>query len=502
VPGRIVSDVPRTNSGSLQARALADGTRVFRLRFKADGRRQILSLHERQGCTCGCGGGWTAPEARRELADVLAKVRLGIWRRPTAAIRARRAGSGTSFERYARHWLEAKTEGAYGEIRAGTAAGYRCYLERHLLPAFDDCLIEEVDRARCLRLKATLIAGARELREASAAGRELRDERGRRRKPLGAVSIRGVLQILATILDEAVEDELLESNPARGKRMRVRVPKPSRTFLEMDELAALLEAAGAQDEPAHEAAPHPRLGVRTLQVERLLRKGYQPRQIARRLGVAQGTVSFHLRRLGVRVGQGYCGRRAMVEILGRSGVRVSELCDLRIGQVRLHGGNGGRFQILDSKTEAGIREVQMTPELAAAVSEHIARLRRLGAPSGPKAFLVPNARGGRINRGRVARVLAKASVSASERQCARGLPPLPNTTPHTLRRTYISIALLANSFDVKWVMAQVGHADSRMTMDVYAQLEQRVKREHGESFDRLVRQAGADHGEQLLARAP
>src|ERR1019366_5484778 len=39
------------------------------------------------------------------------------------------------------------------------------------------------------------------------------------------------------------------------------------------------------------------------------------------------------------------------------------------------------------------------------------------------------------------------------------------------------------------VMSQVGHADSKMTMDVYAQLEQRVDRSHGESFDRLVRKA-------------
>jgi integrase len=31
---------------------------------------------------------------------------------------------------------------------------------------------------------------------------------------------------------------------------------------------------------------------------------------------------------------------------------------------------------------------------------------------------------------------------------------------------------VANNFDVKWVMSQVGHADARMTMDVYAQLEQ------------------------------
>jgi hypothetical protein len=71
----------------------------------------------------------------------------------------------------------------------------------------------------------------------------------------------------------------------------------------------------------------------------------------------------------------------------------------------------------------------------------------------------------------------------------RGLPPLPHTTPHTLRRTDISIALLANRFDVLWVMGQVGHADSKMTLDVYAQLQQRVKREHGRAFDTLVRQA-------------
>jgi integrase len=63
-----------------------------------------------------------------------------------------------------------------------------------------------------------------------------------------------------------------------------------------------------------------------------------------------------------------------------------------------------------------------------------------------------------------------------------------------LRRTYISIALIANEFDVKFVMAQVGHADSKMTMDVYAQLEKRAKRSHGASFDRLVNEARAGQG--------
>jgi hypothetical protein len=38
-------------------------------------------------------------------------------------------------------------------------------------------------------------------------------------------------------------------------------------------------------------------------------------------------------------------------------------------------------------------------------------------------------------------------------------------------------------------MDQVGHADSKMTMDVYAQLQQRAKRDHGAHFDELVRRA-------------
>jgi hypothetical protein len=45
------------------------------------------------------------------------------------------------------------------------------------------------------------------------------------------------------------------------------------------------------------------------------------------------------------------------------------------------------------------------------------------------------------------------------------------------------------TFDVLWVMRQVGHADSKMTMDMYAQLQQRPERSHGEAFDAFVRRA-------------
>ena len=170
-------------------------------------------------------------------------------------------------------------------------------------------------------------------------------------------------------------------------------------------------------------------------------------------------------------------------------MRVSELCDLRIRDLRLHAATGAHFRIPDAKTEAGIREVQVSPDLVDELVAHLDHLRRAGRSTEPDAYLFPNLRGGRMSRQRAAEIVGEAAELASERLTARGLPALPNTTPHTLRRTYISIALLANRFDVLWVMSQVGHADSKMTMDVYAQLQQRVEREHGRAFDALVRRA-------------
>ena len=75
-----------------------------------------------------------------------------------------------------------------------------------------------------------------------------------------------ILDLLAQILDDAVEYELLDANPARGKRRRLKVPKPARSFLEPDMVVDLLdvaEALGAQPAaaPALRAARVPRHAV-------------------------------------------------------------------------------------------------------------------------------------------------------------------------------------------------------------------------------------------------
>jgi len=51
--------------------------------------------------------------------------------------------------------------------------------------------------------------------------------------------------------------------------------------------------------------------------------------------------------------------------------------------------------------------------------------------------------------------------------------------------------LLATNFDVPFVQSQSGHSDSKLTMDVYAQLLDHSKRAHGAAFDALVSDAQA-----------
>ena len=62
------------------------------------------------------------------------------------------------------------------------------------------------------------------------------------RVPLSNESINKTLVTLTQILDSAVERGLLESNPARGKRRRLKVVKPVRRLLEADDLKELLRS--------------------------------------------------------------------------------------------------------------------------------------------------------------------------------------------------------------------------------------------------------------------
>lgn len=257
----------RPATGQLTVTTLVDGTRAFQLRFRAKGRRETLVLHERRGCTCGCGGGWTKRTAAVELDNVLARVKAGVWTKRQPVQPAKPARMPT-FHEYASAWLKGKTEGSIGDrpIDVNTVADYRWRLTRHLLPFFARFPLDEIDAGLCQDFKAAKLREAAEIRKAIEAGAILRDDRGRRVRPLGSASIKMLINCLATILDEAIEDGHIDRNPARGGRMRVRVPKPPRSFLEMDELVALTDAAGAQDAELIQALPPRKPGTTAAKV--------------------------------------------------------------------------------------------------------------------------------------------------------------------------------------------------------------------------------------------
>ena len=78
----------------------------------------------------------------------------------------------------------------------------------------------------------------------------------------------------------------------------------------------------------------------------------------------------------------------------------------------------------------------------------------------------------------------------NEIRTERGIAPLPKITPHALRRTYTSLMLEAGA-PLPYVMDQVGHADSKTTLEIYAQVQKRISRKDVHAaFDRLLN--GAD----------
>jgi integrase len=87
------------------------------------------------------------------------------------------------------------------------------------------------------------------------------------------------------------------------------------------------------------------------------------------------------------------------------------------------------------------------------------------------------------------------------RRLRRDLPALPaRVTAHTLRRTYISMMFAARA-EIPYVMAQVGRRDSKVTLEIYAQVLKRRDREQiGRAFDLLL-VGGAHDKPPTTARA-
>jgi integrase len=221
------------------------GRVTYALRFRTLGQRQYVTLGSSVD-------GWTRKRAEEELQNVLADVRRGIWRPPAPEPAPEKPRPEPTFHEFASEWLEGKAAEGLAER---TLEDYRWSLSGHLLPVFarmrlGEITVEEVDRYRRAKVREReagdqLVAAlAYNVRERPTAENRRRLYEARRELGLSAVSINKTLKHLGAVLDLAVEYGHLPSNPAKGRRRRLRAGTPRRASMRAEQVAALLRAAG------------------------------------------------------------------------------------------------------------------------------------------------------------------------------------------------------------------------------------------------------------------
>src|SRR5262245_32223998 len=199
---------------------------AFGIRFRAAGKRRFTTLGR-------ASEGWTEARAEQELADTLALVRKGLWRPPEPPPPAKTRSEKTTFHEFASQWFAAReAEG----LAAKTLADLKWSLSNHLLSFFAGHMLyeitaQEIDRYKVKKAKER--QAIEERRAAAKAKGERFAERG-----LSNGSINHTLRHLAQILETAVEYELIPSNPATGRRRRLKATKPARPWVEPEQLMA------------------------------------------------------------------------------------------------------------------------------------------------------------------------------------------------------------------------------------------------------------------------
>ncbi|HXF73904.1 MAG TPA: site-specific integrase [Actinomycetota bacterium] len=304
-------------------------------------------------------------DAEAFLHRVEVELQGGTWRDPAAA----RQALGERIEA----WLASRHD-----WRPSTRASREPTVRRHVLPYLGDvpvgALRPEDVRAWMARL---LEAG------------------------ISAQTVWRARQLLHAVLEEAVRDGVIPSNPTRYarpprvERRELRVPTPQ-------EVERLVEATEEPWRPL------------------VLLLAYAGLRIGEALGLRRRDLDLVARRVHVR--------RQAVEVRGR--VELAEL-----------------------KTPSARRVVA----LPGFVCEALARALE-GRPADPEALVFADARGGPVRRTNWRKRVWEPAVRRA------GLEGL---RPHDLRHFAATVAVAAGAHP-RALQARLGHADSRVTMDVYA----------------------------------
>jgi integrase len=346
----------REPTGQIVERSSADGT-AFAARFRAYGRREYVTIgHSRTG--------YTRRHAETDLANILADVRRGIWRAPSR-VPTEQPKPDPSFHEFASAWAATRAS----EVAPRTADDYRWALSHHLLPFFlrhrlSEITVAEVDRYRASKVRER--------------------DHGLVTRPLSNRSINATLSVLAQILEVGVDYGHVSSNPARGRRRRLKEQAPRRSWLEPEQVRPLIDAT-----------------------VRGLRGGKSVPDIRTRTLFATAICT---------------------------GLRVGEILALRWRDVEI---GRGRLIVAAAKTEAGTgRVIDLWPEIADELASYKARASR----TAPSDLVFGTATGRPDTRTNVAKRLKRAVTRANAALAAADEPLIDErVSPHSLRRTFASL---------------------------------------------------------------
>jgi integrase len=278
---------------------------------------------------------------------------------------------------FAKSWLEAQSH-----LKPSTRARYEGILSAHILPRWGDTNLYQVTHADVQTWTSSI--------------------------DLAPATVRYVHRVFSLIMELAVRDKRIPSNPATGVRLP-RSSSPEKRFLRVEEVHRLADAAAQY--------PIPEVGAQY---------------------------------------------RALILVLGFCGLRWGEVAALRVKRVDLL---RRRLTVAESVTEVSGRLVWGIPKSHQSRSVPIPRsvadlLLEVMAGKGPDDLVFTTWRGKPLRNLNFRRdVFDKAAEVVN----------LDHLTPHELRHTAASLAVSAGA-NVKAVQKMLGHASAAMTLDVYSGL--------------------------------
>ncbi|HMJ72843.1 MAG TPA: site-specific integrase [Solirubrobacterales bacterium] len=302
----------------------------------------------------------------------MADVRRGLWVPPTRRRRVEEQGQGADGELLFGPFAQRVIAQREGEVSASYLRIMHWGLS-HLLPYFADWSLGEIDVEAVDAYRAYKVEEAESIRRAIERRKPKLDERGRPRRPLNAASINKTLKLLQWVLSIAVEYGHIDRNPAEGRRRGLPEPKHAPVHLDtVEQIQALLDACAALDRSPQRRSE---------------------------------------------------GRVAVISTLLFAGPRAEELCNLLWRDVDLA---NGRIVIGRSKTQAGLREIDLLPILRDTIATHKANAYRCG----PDDLVFPTATGGRRDRNNLRSRTLGLAIKAGRRAAGEARPALAAARPH------------------------------------------------------------------------